>query len=278
NFDRNVLVLYLGFSLAEVVLFFVPQLSALPGILGLFVLFSIPPFEALTIRRALAVRIYRNQALGISLVAISFILFIIATVVIGLSLPPSSPGPFGTPIDTPFLLFSFLVIFYWIDSSIRTGRRADPLLRDTMSWSKFRIIAWAAIWVSIAVSSAYIIYTLVSTGGSIFVIPQLPVLVTPLYLFPVFLPFLVGAIYLPIAARRARDPFLKRQLLWFAVFAVSFLASNLSLYASNPAVPVLYDLLQIIGFLGLNLGAYSLYRSARSLSPLNKLSLDAGAK
>ncbi len=200
-------------------------------------------YWALNIRHALAVKVYRRQALGIGLVAISFAILdfeqVLSSVII-----PSLGGNGFIFFGTVFLVS--LILFYWIDSSMISARRSDPLLRDSLHWSKLRILLWILIvaWYLIDV----ILLTLNPTPSV-------------LLLGPVILVPLSGALSLSVVSRRSKDIAFRRHLKWFAVFTVLLffiipLGANIASYALIfPA-------------------GYSLYRSARSLAPLNKISLD----
>lgn len=84
------------------------------GTLGFFAVFAFASYEALAIRKALAVRLYKSQALGIGLVALALILLTSFQLSVVPFLPPNT-GPFGTPINYPFIYFAWLVLFYWIE-------------------------------------------------------------------------------------------------------------------------------------------------------------------
>ncbi len=90
-------------------------------------------YWAFVIRRALAVRLYRNQALGIGILAIAVALTQVNATISNYS--ANYPG-FLTII---FPYFTTLTLFYWIDTSVQAGRRSDPLLRDTLHWKGLRV-------------------------------------------------------------------------------------------------------------------------------------------
>jgi hypothetical protein len=232
--------------------------------------FLFASYEALAIRRALAVQLYRSQALGIGLVAISFMILFAFTLSVVPFLPPGTCGPFGTPINYPFTYFAWLVLFYWIDASVRAARRSDPLLRDTLRWNRVRIVVWALLIGSIAVTSSIVLYLVVGTGLSILAQANLPFGgpgASPLNFLASFVPIIAGAIYLPLAASRSRNPTLRRHLAWFGLgllFLVATLFSfNLSLVYSSL---VASEMIVLVG--------YCLYRSARSLVPLSHIGPD----
>jgi hypothetical protein len=88
-----------------------PPYGTVAGTVGFSIVFLFASYEAITIRRALAVPLYRSQALGIGLVAFSFVLLSAAQTSMVSFLPPGSSGPFGTPANYPFIFFTWIVLF-----------------------------------------------------------------------------------------------------------------------------------------------------------------------
>ncbi len=243
---------------------------ALAGGLLLLVLAA---YQASVIARALAVRLYRNQALGIGLVAVAnFVLVAGQTIIVALQ-PPNGGGAYGTTANWPLIFFTWIVLFYWIDASVRASRRSDPLLRDTLLWSRVRLAVWAVMLGSMAailIISAYLVATtglsLVAQVTSPYVQPGSRGILTFLAFFP---PIIFGAIYLPIAAYRSRDPTLRRHLSWFGMFILLYLGVLLSF-----SLPF-KSFADLGGSEVLLVAGYFLYRSARSLAPLNRFTLEA---
>src|SRR5256712_4362486 len=98
-------------------------------------LFSYAAYWAFTIRRFLIHRLYRRQAswvagMGIYFVALSSFL----TFAIFYSLNTIYVNVLGGLL----IGSGFVVIFAWMDSTIRVARLSDPLSRDTLRWSKLR--------------------------------------------------------------------------------------------------------------------------------------------
>ncbi len=261
-----VALLSLAFVLSAITVIF-PSSSAL-ALVG--IILAYPAYWALDIRHALAVRLYRSQALGIGLVSIAFgVLF--AYFAIFNSLPPTSSLSSWLVVVQPLMVdFVFLPTFYWVDASVLAGRRSDPLLRDTLSWSRIRRLVWAlliffaALLIVIFYSSTY------QSNSSALNLEVLYVVV--------FTPLVSGSALLPIVAGRSRDPSLRRHLRSFALFLVSLLAFTI-LFASFTA----YFFALPSGFARLGVlvwdaplltAAYFLYVSARSLVPLNRISTD----
>ena len=109
-------------------------------------------------------------------------------------------------------------------------------------------------------------------GPTTQVTPEIIVLATITFL-PLWLPAISGAVLLPIAAKRSKDKTLHCQVLWFGLFAVFVLGVVILAPSTGTRTTTSYlqDLILLVGFLG---GGYSLYGSARSLVPLNRVMSD----
>jgi len=238
-------------------------------------------YWAFAIRRRLMGRIYRNHALWLGVMGI---------LVAIPGIPVSSNNPF---INVLAVFYSnagwqFLVVFAFIDSTIPVVRRSDPLLRDVFHWKKVRIGLWGvlafftivAIYLSIYFRNCWVaanISACISSGisNSITLGAVLGFLGGNLVIADI-LPIILGALALLIGARRSRDTVLRESVKWLGVgllcVGVGFVSvggieallnlSNYSTTYSYGAVPwsaVLF------------LTGYAVYRSARSLAPLNRL-------
>ncbi len=221
------------------------------------VLLAYACYWGLSIRRALAIRLYRNQAMGIGLISATFGLVTTFTYASN-----------GTTFELAPLFVA--VMFYWIDASVLASRRTDPLLRDTIHWKRIRIGLWAVLDVLIAGYFAALIYSLATGTLSPF-----------LYIDPliILIPFVSAIVTLPIVSRRSKDTSLRRHLKWFALFGacalVGILVTFLLGYISGTTIatpPSLYTNTPIMA--GATIGGYCLYRSAKSLVPLNRISLE----
>lgn len=216
-------------------------------------LFAYTAYWAFNIRRALVVRVYRNQALGIGLVALSWILIFFNNIF------------FGGVLFTEFVAFFAinnlvgLMLFYFIDNAVLAGRRSDPLLRDTLHWQRLRAMLWPLAFVSTGISISLAVYFQLTTGSE----PQFMVFVGYLLIYVIEPPSLTALL---VTALRSKDPLLRRQLVWFGLFLLMLAFVDFSRVT---------NLLNGIGiFVGLIVGGYCLYRSARSLAPLNRIPLE----
>ncbi len=231
------------------------ELIAIPYLFGIWLYAA---YWGFNVRRALAVKLYRNQALGIALISIMLIPDLIAHGLVGLG---------GRQYIVAFSVIETcyaLVLFYFVDASVLAGRRSDPLLRDTLHWRTVRLYVWpvvVAVWIGLDSFAVYLQTTnaTVSTQtGSIWA-----ALFGLVWLLP-------AVIVLPITAFRSKDPRLHSHFAWFAVFvALSFLPTLFG----NGAVVVSTLVNGILLDTGLVFWGYALYKSARALVPLNKLEM-----
>lgn len=209
-------------------------------------------YWSFNIRRALFVRIYRYQALGVGLVALVLVLFNVLGLIV--------------PFPLRFVITQFTLMF-WVDRSVLTARRSDPLLRDTFHWKRgLRFLPWALMVFSFAVLS----------------IENEPVprdiLNFASFLMFNFVPYVSGAIILPIVAWRSKDTRLRKHFEWFGLFALftilSFFVGGFFPELTGTFFPETLTAQLIVTVLSLVPG-FCLYRSAKSLVPLNQLSLEA---
>ena len=216
-------------------------------------------YWAFGIRKALSVGLYRNQALGIGLIALGFAVF---NPYSEANVPFITNGAFGTWLLTYYP--PFILIFYWADASARAARRSDPLLRDSLRWSKVRSSVWGLTFALIAFYTATAIY------NQLFGISEslgIPVLLVGLV--PLFGPLLLSAFLLSVNARRSGDQTLRKHLEWFGFFTLSLFIGGSIGALTYPYHHIGFGLLI---YILLPIGAYSLYRSARALVPLNRVS------
>jgi hypothetical protein len=221
-------------------------------ILWVFVvlLFSYAAYWAFIIRKALATGLYRRQALWAGTMGLYFVaLSTFLTIALSFNLTTLSVNTLGG------LLISsgFIVIFAWIDSTVRVARRSDPLLRDTLRWSRLRYfigfftLGGAGSALITSINSGF---SLVAPfGGAIF----------------------FGAIALLISATRSGDMTLRSHLKWMGLtIAMLWLASQLTgiLLHIFPAGSLTSE---AITYSLVAVGGFCLYRSARSLVPLGHL-------
>ncbi len=214
-------------------------------------------FWGLNVRRVLAIQVYRNQALGIALIALTLGLTNIGVTANAYlfyhnPLDAVGNGGFG-------LFFAFLVtFFYWIDASVMAFRRADPQPREAFRWSKLRI----ALWIGVLPAPAVVIpFDILNPLSNVNASP--PAWVAVMLVPGIFIPLISGAILLPMIARRTIDPLLRGHLKWFGYFALVYLVIA-NLLGNDPGGA--WSL--FFGYVGLSAAAYCLYRSVLFLVPV----------
>jgi hypothetical protein len=240
-------------------------------------------YWAFAIRRALVGRIYRSQALWLGA------LFIAGLIASDGVLLPSSSNPFVTVV-VKFLAYGpwpILVVFAFLDSTIPVLRRSDPLLRSILDWKKLRIAIWAvlvfstifAIYVSVYLPACFstadtpaCISSAMSNSGSFGAVLGFW---GGYYWVDASLVIILGAAALLIGARRSSDMVLRQSVKWLG--AGLLCVPSLVLISVAEAVIGIsyYDMIYSYGIVPWNAVAillgYALYRSARSLAPLNRL-------
>ena len=259
-----------------------PALAAVSYIVA-GVVFIYGAYWAFAIRRALVGRIYRRQALWLGA------LFIAALIASDAVLLPMSGNSFVTAAVS-FLAYGpwpTLVVFAFLDSTIPVLRRSDPLLRNVLSWKNLRIL----ILLILAFSTAFGIY------ASIYLPTCLPTANAPVcissamsnsgqleavlwflggyYWVDASLVLALGATALLIGARRSSDAVLRRSLKWLGVGLLCVPCLVLVSVVEGMMGASYYDMIYSYGIVPWNAVAvllgYALYRSARSLAPLNRL-------
>jgi hypothetical protein len=242
--------------------------------------FGYTSYKAFEIRKSLGVGLYRRQALWIGAISGLYTLLLFETFLFTFVFTTSS----GV-IDLAVSLSQdagIIAIFAWVDTSTRIARRSDPLLRDSLSWTKVRLPLWILLAGSLA-STYYFAIGVVYSGGSLNSSPSTPLLAS-LATF-LFTPFVAGSFIIPVSAARSGDPILRGHFKWFGVFLVILISTVVIAVGTiiegsttgylDITRKLLQDPLSAIGFFILVfLGGYCGYRSARSLAPLNRVSLD----
>jgi hypothetical protein len=208
-------------------------------------------YWAFAFRRALVGHVYRNQALWLGVLSI-----ILATVFIVPSL--STGGPVIIALSNLPVVALILGFFAFVDSTVPIARRSDPRLRDILHWEKVRFVAWGLL-------------ILVEVAGLYFAVTNTPGTQGFDAGFGGLLLFLFGAPPMLVGGRRSMDPTLRGSLKWFGLALVCFigillvgiLESAVNI-ATSPYSSIPYDAVAVLAGL-------ALYRSARSLAPINRL-------
>src|SRR2546426_3659061 len=171
-------------------------------------IFAYGAYWAFAIRRALASRDYRRQALWLGVNCIFWIAVFPDKNIFNNVYNALAVG----------FYYSFLpvLLFAWIDASVRVARRSDPLLRNTLHWNKLRWLIWAIIAFA-TISNFLLFFDNLLTG-----IPPSGILAW-LGWVPSLATLLSGCPAILLSAIRSKDPTFRRSLKWFGMFLVGFL-------------------------------------------------------
>ncbi|MDA4122488.1 MAG: hypothetical protein OK456_04815 [Thaumarchaeota archaeon] len=222
-------------------------------------------YWALSVRRALVSRIYRNESLWLGAVALSLSAAVFLTY--------STNTVITDAINIYFSVF-YVILFAFLDSVIPVVRRSDPLLRSILRWEKLRYVLWADLGVLVAFQVLPGVFPSLSTGTAGYALMDGGWFVVASILYG------LSGLAVLTGAKRSRDMTLRSSLKWigacillavglFTVYTLEYtLLPNLTqfeFFYSYPAVPVGLAYILI---------AYALYRSARSLAPISRLQTD----
>lgn len=227
-------------------------------------------YWAFSISRVRTSKLYKRQALSVGVVGLYFGILWIASPFTD-QLAPRNTISFA--ISAVAFFAGAILIFVWIDGSMRVARRSDPIHRDTFHWKKLRFLIWALICFDILTLA--VLYSQVArVVRGLTPSENIPFLALFLSVF------LLAAPALFLAARRSRNPTLNRNLRWFALFVVFVLVYaefgyfsfvlGASSGANNGAYLLISNAIGIVITLLPVIGAFSLYRSARSLAPIEQ--------
>jgi MFS family permease len=227
-------------------------------------LFGYGAYWALTIARALMNYVYKRQALWAGRVAVYFIA---QSAFIALVVFYNAIGFYVNLLAAAFIAVGFAVIFLWIDSTVLVARRSDPLQRNTLRWSKLRYF----IGITTAIGIFFnVIFNVIFTNPNT---QSYDLLGSPPLVGFIGTLLLLGGIALLLSAKRSGDLTLKRHLKWFGLgAALLFLSGQIGspwaeISPNSVWIPIVtYSLFAI--------AAYCFYRSAKSLAPLGRVSLE----
>ena len=221
-------------------------------------------YWAFEMRKALAGRLYRRQALWVGAIGVYFAAFFILST-IGMALGVTNFG--GTTAadiaEGAFIYIGVLMFFVWIDSTIKIAKRSDPLRRNTPWWNKLRWFLGFFVIVGTPLAIVFNMTIALDFARA-----------TPLY-GPIGGVLFFGAIALLLSGRRSGDSVLKRHLKWFGLFAVSLWATSGAEGTTIWQKAFSDPLVQVVSYLLFAVSAYFLYKSARSLAPVTQLPLVA---
>ena len=156
--------------------------------------------------------LYRNRALWVGTVGTFFALLVLSAILIGTF---ASTNRFLILFQFSLTNFGAILVFGWIDSNVRVARRSDPLRRNTLHWTKLRILIWGLLSIALVgglvsafVSDINYVSSLAGLGGAFLESPF-----TPAAAF--------GIIALAVSRRRIKDVSLRRHIKWLIFFVLT---------------------------------------------------------
>ncbi len=231
--------------------------EVIPGAIALF-----GAYWAFSVRRALAGRMYRNHALWLGILGV-------LTATVGVL--TYSTNSFVNDGIAAFYSALYILVFAFIDTTIPVVRRSDPLLRSILRWDRLRVGLWCdAAVLSVA---SYLLYAYYYNG----VYSSLTGVV---YFLAAGSTFGVSGAALIVGARRSQDRVLRSSLKWLGLSLLSWVLVFLASAVESSVLPNLTEFEYFYSYYTLPYGAlailatYSLYRSTRSLVPMNRISLE----
>jgi hypothetical protein len=244
------------------------------GFIGLLIIWGLSVYWALDLRRLLSAHLYRNQALGEGFVAIGWASFNASNFIIFGVQGKGQLSSTESFLSAAVSVLAFVLTFYWIDSSVLAARKSDPLFRDTFHWRKVRLAIWPVLIVSALLLLVLgVAATSLLIQGS-FQTGRPTILFGALLFTEIICTFGVGLPLLLVAGRRSKDQTLRGNLGWFALLAASVLVLfGLGSATGNGSPGTLSSFFNSGNSPSLTfiLVSYCVYRSVKSLAPINRL-------
>jgi hypothetical protein len=226
-------------------------------------------YWAFGVRRALGGKLYRSHALWLGVVGVVGASYGFLTYSTNLILQEAI---------AVYVSALFLFVFAFIDATMPVLRRSDPLLRSILRWDRLRIPLWCGVALAAVLTYLSYLYYYNSSVGLTPTNPVIGFIESVGWSIPASVAFGISAAALVIGTRRSADPVLKTSLKWLGLvlilFVLSFLVTTIEGFILPPTVTQFeffysYYVLPS-GLVGIA-SAYCLYRSARSLAPLNRI-------
>ena len=234
-------------------------------------------YWSLAIRQALRVPLYRRQLLWVGLTSL-YAIYLLVTFYLAGPEPfiPSvlASNPFVWALNGVAFVFFPVIFLVWTDSSIQLARRSDPLLRDPFRWNRTRILLWVIV--------AFGVVVIAVTGLT----PPYPrvtdqnissILAYSLGFSLQYVVLAVAAVVLLVGARRSGDENFRRSLRWYGLGVAIVVAGVLGTFVAATGNPLADTPVNFALGLGQNiiwpLTIFMIYECARSLVPLNRISL-----
>jgi hypothetical protein len=241
-------------------------LAFLLALLALPFVYAYVAYLGMAIRRHFVAKAYRNQALGVAVIAAYFALNTGINIVFG---ELSASSGLGVILFVALVsIAGFVPVLLWVDSTAQVSRRSDPYERDSLGWSRLRYVIVG--YILLADVLVLIFAPLVFATGRY--VSSVPVVLNVLGISPYVVVGASCVAILLVSARRAGDKTLRRHVTWFAGYMGSLLIFILFETLISVESPQLESsaLGLAIFVLALYAQVYCLYKSARSLAPYTR--------
>jgi len=224
-------------------------------------------YRAFRIRRALAQPIYRSRALSLALMAVLYIIALLADIIVYLIALPSQTD-FVTAVlitltyNLPYFVFAFMM-FTSVDRTILVAIDMDLLQRNTLRWKLLRLPLYAMVLGAIAL-------ILIANPFLYAVTPPDWANIAYQAFYPIYLPpLLIATFALFLSGRRSLERTMRR---FVAIFAVSVAFFNADFILYNYVYNFNFTPTgQFVDNLVIITASYFLYRAIVSLTPLGKV-------
>jgi len=228
---------------SDLILVVLPAL-VLTGITDIFALYA--AYLSLSVRRGLAVPVYRSRALWMAFLGISAA--IVFTYEGFTNISPTSPL---TSIEFREILFAIPlgIILILIDRTANTLIKMDFLRRDLLLWKKLHFVYGTAV----------VLFYVLYYSRYVYFVPDAEVIALVLY----FSALIYGALAIARGTTVTRDMTFRSHAIWFGILLAAFITGSVLYFA-----PVPLD----ISFVCFTVASYCFYKMAGSLVPAGKLS------
>jgi hypothetical protein len=202
-------------------------------------------YRSFIIRRALASPAYRSRALWLGIIAFILIAYEILQIlqeIYTVWMGPITPSLLIQVVYLVLTVPTLIIIFTWIDSTIRVALDMDFFHRDAFHWKRLRRLAWATVILGGFGGAA-------STNEAGFLI----------FGIIIGIPTIYSAAVLSAAGARVYDESMRKYLRWTRLLVVALaletVTASVNFYLNFPLVAF----------------SYCLYRAAGSLSQISQI-------
>jgi len=222
-------------------------------------IFLFATYRASTIAKVLVKGAYRNRAIWTGGTAISLILFTLAT-----GLPASNP------LGSLAFFLILLILFAFVDSSVRVAQETDFFHRSPLGWQRLRKPLYGIIlgYTAIAV---LLISLIGSTAAAVSLVGE------AIWFIIAGVSLSYSAAALVVGARRTPERSLRRFVRMLGLTIICMILFFTVWIPFIPFSPTIQDFGSLLSELFIPGAAYYLYRAVMSLSPVGRLEEEVGA-